>query len=313
MYNESVKREFLKTKGDSASSYESLFEKVSKYEELLQSDICTLSASDIQLIIDDIVGLRSSSSTRLYFLKDYVRWCINNGIPGACDGIMSVNQLGISKILSQMVSGPKHMQQYMDALFVPEASCTVDCIYRCYLWLAFSGMSEEEIMCVKTTDVDFNDMVVRYNDMEYPIYKEAFIAFKVCAESRIFVWINPNGKDSIHTRVPGDILLRGYRATPSYKTIRSELSKHAKNAIASQRTKQSISYFRAWLSGVFYRMYEAELQGMPVDFNQTAQMHMEGKEFALNNRLTLNGVRNKISQAYLIDYKRWKSAYHADK
>lgn len=312
MYNENVKREYLKSK-ENPLPYEYVFEAISKYEEEWQADICTRSEEDIQMIIDDIVGLRAISRVRVSLLKDYVQWCIENGVPGACNGMLTVNKLGVSKILSQMVSSPSHLQKYLNSLFVPEGSCTVDCIYRCYLWLAYGGMSESDIMLVKTTDVDFDNMVVRFNGVEYPIYQEAYITLKICAESRIFIYINPKGgKDIIYTRMPGNMLLRGYKAAASYKTIRSEISRHSKDAIISGKTKQSVSYFRAWLSGIFYRMYEAELQGMPVNFTYTAERFMEGKNFSLSGRNTLNGKRNQIAKEYLADYQRWKSAYYSD-
>lgn len=313
MYNEGVKREFLKSKAENSSPYEYVFEAISKYEEKWQADICTRSEEDIQMIIDDIVGLRVISTVRVRMLKEYVQWCIDNNIPGACSGMLTVNKFGISKILSQMVSSPQHLQKYLNALFEPEVGCTVDCIYRCYLWLAYGGMPESDIMLVKTTDVDFDNMVVRFNGVEYPIYQEAYFTLKICADSRIFVYINPKGgKDTIYTRVPGNKLLRGYKADPSYKTIRSEISRHSKDATISGKTKQSVSYFRAWLSGVFYRMYESELQGMPANFDYTAERYMEGKTFALSGRNTLNGKRNQISKEYLADYQRWKSAYYPD-
>lgn len=312
MYNENVKREYLKSK-ENPLPYEYVFEAISKYEEEWQADICTRSEEDIQMIIDDIVGLRAISKVRVSILKDYVQWCIENGIPGACNGMLTVNKLGVSKILSQMVSSPSHLQKYLNSLFVPEGSCTVDCIYRCYLWLAYGGMSESDIMLVKTTDVDFDNMVVRFNGVEYPIYQEAYITLKICAESRIFIYINPKGgKDIIYARMPGNMLLRGYKAAASYKTIRSEISRHSKDAIISGKTKQSVSYFRAWLSGIFYRMYEAELQGMPVDFTYTAERFMKGKNFSLSGRNTLNGKRNQIAKEYLADYQRWKTAYYSN-
>lgn len=289
-----------------------LFEAVSKYEEAWRADICTRSTEDIQGIIDDIVGLRVKSMTlRVNILKDYTRWCIKNNISGATDGMLQIHELGLSKVATRTVANPLHLQRYLNSIFDPEEKQSVDCTYRCYLWLAFGGMTEDDIMLVRSENVDFTDMVVQFSNRKYPIYREALTAFKICATSATLNYVNPKGKTIIYNRVDGDLLLRGYKALPSYKTIRSELSHHSHDAIESGKTTQSISYYRAWLSGIFYRMFEWECMGNQVDFMSTAGEYMKGRVFKLDSgRNTLEAKQRQIAKDYLNDYERWKKVYH---
>ncbi len=311
MYNEELKMRYLDVKNPNDAPTKLVFEAISKYEEAWHADICTRSKEDIQEIIDNIVGMRSSSFLqRVNILKDYVRWCLEQGVPGATDGMLHISQAGLGKIALQTVGSPLHLKRYLNCLFKPDSE-GVDCIYKSYLWLAYSGMRESDITKVETNCVDFDKMIIKFNGDEYPIYKESIQPLEVCAQSPTLVY-EDDIRYKIYQRVEGNLLLRGYRAVPSYKTIRSELSRHIKRAIESNKTKQSISYFRAWISGVFYRTYEAECAGIPPDFSYVAQEHMINKEYAINEEAKWIAKRSSLAKGYLSDYNRWKAVYYAN-
>lgn len=319
MYNEVLKKKFINDYSDSISVRKScvaVFEVLSKHEEAWGSDLCTKTAKELEPALNDIFGLRIYGRvTRLAILRAYSKWCLENNIEGACDGIMHVNIGDDSAIKEQMVNSPLHLEKYMDSLFNTEPVGTMDDVYRCFLWLAFGGCPEEETVQITINDVDFDNMVVRSDHSgiirEYPIYRESLRAFRNCVELDQFVYFHPNyTKEIVRQRVPGKQLLRGIKTEGQIKLIRVELSKRAREARAAGKTAQRISYYRAWLSGVFYRMHELELVGIEPDFSGVASDFMKGKTYRLSSGRNLIGAKQRrIAKEYKEDYERWKIAF----
>ena len=314
MYNEELKTRFVRqytTSTNTAKMCEAVFNLFEPHEHTWNADLCTKSAEDLQPIVDSIAGLRARSSlSRIIMLKDYVKWCIGVArVPGACDGMLKINTIGLDKIRRQTVASPLHLQKYLSDIFAPESDHSTDNIYRCYYWLAYGGVPEEDILKIKCSDVDLGNMVVHYNDTEIPIYREAIAAFKNCAELEQFVYNHPNYTKTVwKDRVDGDTLLRGIRANPSVYSIRVETSKRAK--IHEEKTALRLSYFRVWISGIFYRIYERELIGEDPDFSAVADAKMKGKTYKLDSgRNTREAKKRKIINDYKEDYQRWKLAF----
>lgn len=317
MYNEALKTEFISeySKGDIAIARLSntVFGITEPFEEQWGADICTRSTEELQPVVDHMIGLRGRSKMgKITVLRDYVKWCISKQVPGACDGMLKVGTEGLEKIRRQMVANPLGLQAYLDALCEPEKMRTMDNIYRCYYWLAYAGLSEEDILQVKTSDVDFTTLTIRYNDLEYPMYRESLPAFKNCVTLNSFVYKNPLYSKVIdRDRVPGDLLIRGVKQQPSSKTLRVELSRRANKAVNERHTTTlRLSHFRVWLSGLFYQMYEREKAGYPVDFLDAARRFSNGKEYNLkSSRNTQDAIVRRIATEYLNDYQRWKMAF----
>lgn len=314
MYNEDLKTRFVKqytTSIHTAKNCETVFGLFEPYELIWNDDLCTRSAEELQPIVDSIAGFRARSGlVRIIMLKDYVKWCINVAkVPGACDGMLKITTTGLDKIRKQTVASPLHLQKYLDIVFTKESEKTVENIYRCYYWLAYAGMKEEDTLNVKSSDVDFENMVIHFGDTEFPIYREAIAAFKNCAELSQFVYNHPNYTRTVwKDRVDGDSLLRGVRSAPSIYSIRSETSKRAK--LKEEESGMRLSYFRVWISGVFYRAYERELIGEEPKFHNVAGERMRGKTYKLESgRNTVDAKRRKIASDYSEDYQRWKLAF----
>lgn len=243
-------------------------------------------------------------------LKDYVKWCIGVAkVPNACDGMLQITTVGLDKMRHQTVASPLHLQKYLDTICSPDSDKATDSIYRCYYWLAYGGVAEEDILKVKCSDVDFGNMVVHYNGTEIPIYREALAAFKNCAELTQFVYNHPNYTKTVwKERVDGDTLVRGVRSNISLYSMRVEISRRAK--MNEEKTGLRLSYFRTWISGVFYRAYERELIGDTPDFSAVAAAKMEGKVYKLESgRNTQESKKRKVVKDYMEDYQRWKLAF----
>lgn len=317
MYNEDLKTKFVQgyTKSISTANVcNTIFNAVEKYEREWGADICTQDENVLQPIIEELVGFRARSKyMRLIILKDYVKWCMAMGVPGACDGMLKINTIGLEKIKQQTISSPAHLENYLNEICEPVEEKTTDNIYRCYYWLAFAGIKEEDILNVRCSDVDFSRMVVRYNDTEVPIYREAVQAFKNCTELTQFVYKHPNySADKIvwKDRAPGDTVVRGVRAQASLKAMRVELSRRSKNKRDDGMTDLKLSYYRVWISGVFHRTYENEQMGIEPDFSSIVSQQLEGKTYKLDSgRNTQEAKKRQLAHDYFEDYQRWKLAY----
>lgn len=314
MFNEEQKIRFIRSYTSSintANVATNVFNGFESYESAWSADLCTRTADELQPIIDEILGLRSKSRwMTLSILKEYAKWCMMMKVPGACDGMLHIEVSGLDKIRKQMVSSPLHLQMYLDKVFVDESEETIDNIYRCYFWMAFGGISEEDTLFIKNSDVDLEQMLIRYNNTSAPIYREALPAFKNAMQLQSFVYLHPNYSESIRRdRVAGEELMRGIKAVTKTMTIRSSLSRRSAEAIKAGRTEQQLSFYRVWLSGLFYRIYERERAGVPVDFSEAAVSFMEGKTYVLCGREKIKHKQNRIERDYMEDYQRWKLAF----
>lgn len=314
MYNAEQKSRFSKEYTESISVREacySAFSAFEKYELEWDADLCTKSTEVLQPIVDELTGLRTKSiQLRLTIYQEYVRWCIKKNVPGACDGMLHVDSSGLSKMRKQTVKNPKHLQKYLDDICDKENEKTVDNTIRCYYWLAYSGMDEHDIFQVRTCDVDFENMLIHFHGNDYTIYLESIQAFRNCVFSHQFLFNHPNyGADKIvfRDRVDGDILIRGIRSVPSISSMRAELSRRSKRFVDEGKTSLHLSYYRVWISGVFYRMYESELAGAAPDFSGFVEQITAGKTYKLDSgRNTIEAKQRKIAAEYMMDYNRWK-------
>ena len=314
MYNEELKKRFIRDYTGSLNTANvavTIFNAAEKYEIRWNADLCTRSAEELQPMIDDIVGLRSKSRwMTLIILKEYVKWCIAMKVPGACDGMMHIEAVGLDKVKHQMVSSPLHLQRFMDSIFDPESEETIDNIYRCYFWMAYGGIDEEDTIAIRKSDVNFQKMYIQYKSTSIPIYREAVPAFRNAVMLDSFVYKHPNySKDIRRNRVQGDTIMRGIKAATKTFTMRATLSKRNIKAIEEGKTDLQLSFYRVRMSGLFYRVYEMERAGISPNFSEAALRVMDGKTYSLKGREKLEHKQNRIEKDYMEDYERWKLAF----
>lgn len=317
MYNEELKNKYINqytTNQSTRNVCRAVFNAFEESEKVWGADLCTRSDEELQPIIDKIMGFRERSKwMRLIILKDYVKWCIVNNVDGACDGMLHITQVGLEKVRIQTVPNPRKLQEYLNAICHPEEMKTTDNIYRCYYWLAYAGMDEEDIFNVKISDVNFDDMTVNYprKATQVPIYREAIKAFKNCVELDRFLYLHPNydNDDTWKERVEGDTLIRGVGKPITLLSMRSGLSRRSKKM--EDYTPLRLSYYRVWISGIFYRMREDEINSSAdVDFGDIVADLMEGKTYKLDTgRNTMAAKQRQLERDYEIDYQRWKLAW----
>lgn len=313
MYNEDQKRKFILsyTKSiNTATIAETVFNVTEEFERKWNADICTKSEEEVMPAVTKASGLRlKSNDIRFAILRQYSKWCIQQGIAGACDGLQKIREIGLDKIREQTIANPKHLQDYLDVICEPEEKQSTDNIVRCYCWLAYSGVEEDDILDIKCSDVDLQNRVIRYEKgfNEIKIYDEAFKAFKNCAELDEFLFIHPKF-ETYRKRVPGDTLVRGIRDLPTVKSMRVELSRKAKRYENELQLK--LSYKRIRISGIFYRMLIEETNGHEPNFMPLIVYERDGKEYNLSHsRNTQEAKLRELERNYLTDYERWKKAW----
>ena len=317
MYNEELKTRYIvdSTKSiKTANNIKAVFNATTKYEKELGSDICTMSAQELQPIIDNILGIRSNSKyAQIAILKEYFKWCRLNNYPGAGDGIANITIVGLGKVRKQMVSNPRHLQEYLDALYEKETEETLDNVYRCYLWMAYMGIKEDDALEIKSSDVDLSNMIINHNETEFLIYREALPAFRNAVELKTFNYIHPGYKAKVikRDRVDGDTILRGVKTGVSKQTIRVVVSNKHLTAEKNGRkgTNQNLSYSRIQLSGLFYSMAELERAGLPISFSSIAVSDTDGKAYSFGERESIKQRQNRKERNYQRDYEQWKLAF----
>ena len=198
----------------------------------------------------------------------------------------------------------------MDSIFDPESEETIDNIYRCYFWMAYGGIDEEDTIAIRKSDVNFQRMYIQYKSTSIPIYREAVPAFRNAVMLDSFVYKHPNySKDIRRNRVQGDTIMRGIKAATKTFTMRATLSKRNIKAIEEGKTDLQLSFYRVRMSGLFYRVYEMERAGISPNFSEAALRVMDGKTYSLKGREKLEHKQNRIEKDYMEDYERWKLAF----
>jgi len=315
MYNSEVKQRFIQAqqyKPSSRKNVVQVFNSIEKYEQEWGADLCTRSAEELQPVIDQIAGLhRRSADNTLSMLRCYFKWCKSMDIPGArVDELKKVKIAGLDKMKAQMVSGPVHLQQYLDAVYDAVDEETVDIVYRCYFWMAFGGINEKDTILIRNDQVDFDRMVIKYHSGDVPIYREAVLAFKKAATLTDFRH-NHGTYENRWNRVPGDTLMRGVKTSGKALNIRSAVNRNNRKAKKEEDTEQRLSFTRVRRSGLFYRIYEMERTGLPMDFADAALRVLGEKNYAKREDETRQEMERRIKRELESDYDRWIMAFYA--
>lgn len=323
MYNEEQKSAFIAshTSSDKTTALiVQIFNWFEPYEIDWQCDLSQQTTEILQPVVNELTGVRTKSTELiLIILKEYVKWCGRNGFE-VSRGIFDVRINTIDKIQSQMVASPLHLKSILDKceFDLPEKE-TVDVTYRVFLWMAFAGLDDKDAIRVTTADVDLQNLRINFEGHSYEIYKECREDFQKACHLSDFLYEHPNYSIR-RDRAEGNIIMRGFRSpTVDLKTLRplinKKLGSEDTNAHGETKSRQKsrLSYKRIYLSGVFYRAYERERAGIPVDFSDVVAIEMQRKEkvkqYTVTKTRTLQVIANMLEKEYLADYEKWKCAF----
>ena len=318
MYNADQKKQFILnyTKTDSTrKACVALFNALEPMEESWGADISTVGANSAKEAIENVVGMRMDSITqRLAILRKYAQWCLDNNKEGARGDLLIVKIDSEAKMRKQTVKNPKHLQAYLNAICSPESEQKADNVIRCYFWLAYAGLDEEDALRVNSKDVDLARMIITLDGREYVLPRESRAAISNCKTLKSFRFDHPNytaNSPVERNRAAGEKILRGVRSEPTSNVIRSVASRAARIAERNNKTDLRLSYFRVWLSGLFYRIYEDDVAGI-IDVHAAFVSYAEEEERRKNPELDMTDKAQRtkvlhVANTYFRDYKRWKA------
>ena len=319
MYNSEQKERFIKqyttSEGNRKFCY-SMFQLTEKSELEYGKDVCCFDKNEATKLLESVAGIRKSvKASRVAVLRKYVRWCVDNDMPGASGDLLLVKVTGIENIQKKMLSNPRMLEQRLHSLFDEgqsdyEIEYNINNIYKAYYWLAYMGVPENEILEIRETDVDFAYMMIRCNGLNYPLYPESVPVFKSCMLPK-FLYVHTNYVSELDWRCDGDVLLRGFNKVNSVMSMRSTLSRIAKKRIDNGKEEIRLSYVRVYLSGIFFRKYQSEISGYEVDFRNEAieLVATRDKNRGIEPDKEYEIRIQHANREYLDDYHRWKIAF----
>lgn len=308
MYNEDRKMRFLTEMRSSVDFGKSVFNTIEPCEQENNKDLCELTADILQPIVNIKFGSRTrTTDSTIAFLRSYVGWCKEQGYPTRSD-VYDLKIYMDEKMKRMMIASPVHLESILNKIFEPVTSETVDCLYRCYLWMGFAGIEEAETIEITVDEIDFDTMTIEHGGKSYEIYREAVPAFKMACNATEFRYVNPNyaeeKRGGYRNRYSGEYLLRGIRSAQiKLSTLRAVVGKNLK--------KEDIetSYGKIRLSGLFYKTYEMERFGEPVNFDAYVVERIGKMDRHYNRNYTRNKLANAIRRDIEDDYGCWKAAF----
>ena len=314
MYNEEQKNAFIQEAVVSESTRKSavnVMTAIAPFEEKAGRDIALWESEDLLSVLESVCGLRTRSKySKLAIITNYRKWCAAKGFEGAKGDTPDLSDLNTDKIKTMLVRSPAHLQQCLDIVFDPESDETQDNVYRCFFWLAYGGMDEATIHKLTSKDVNFEYMEAKYGSEVAILYRHSLQAVRNCVRLKSFLYRNEsytNKKEIRRDRVPGEELLRGVRGTPSMMNFRMQLSRKLAEKRTDKEQTAPLTYTRVWLSGVFYRIYEAEQAGIAPDFHAIAMDSPGGKKvLAGESKADPKTALQAIAKDFRTDYNRWK-------
>lgn len=318
MYDQEFKMKFISyyTKSESLiQRCKKLFEVFEPYEKEWNADLHTRHIDDIRPILNEIIGFRYQSRyLYINIVKQYALWCSSvehiNNVPHDLLNINAEDFENLEKLRQMMVANPTHLQKILDDFLTPESDQNIDNVYRCYCWLAFSGIDEDDMLNVKCSDVDFDNMAIHFNGADYPIYRESIPALRNCAVLDKFVHSHPRytKKTIINDRIAGDTLIRGVNKRFTKPLIANSFCRRLRKC---REDGFSPSYHRLRISGIFYRIHEKE-PIEPPDFNALASSMMNDKKCKTvlePGTKRFRDIKSSSARNLKRDYERWKKVF----
>lgn len=245
----------------------------------------------------------------------YVRYLVENGfLPEHQEELLS--SITYEEIVSSIDNGEwvrfhRGLNTLRDAIH-KTAKAPMVCDETIYdpqaviLYLAWYGLSEEEILDYLKSDVKDDGIVIRGKKTEIPLdILQVFTRFR---DSSGYFQISRGSVEAFHKYAFSPYLLRTERADRfNVKMLRAAVSRF--NTISEK--KYSLSYTVVYQSGVFNRAYQMECDGFQINLNHIDVViralcpdFPEGK-----NSLNLTPAERSAVLNRLRDYEIYKKLY----
>lgn len=294
-----------------AVKIENIFNRIEHLEESYNKDVCAMTADEFAEVLKFICGVTHSTGERmLAFLRDYIKWCVEVKAPDVNSDLLSVDYDQEDNVRKGMYKSPAHLHETLEKIFYPVDLQSMHNIYRGYIWLAYMGLHPQEIETIEKTSVDFSrNIVVSETGARY-IYMEAIPTFLSCVHQTDFRYdnnIKARGGTYFRERPTSPLLLSRLKLGVNCKEIANSMAA----VLRSKKATSSFRFDRLHLSGVFYRMYQREVEdGLPVDFRLFAEEEVRIKRMYQRGITEDYAVISKTACLYKQDYNNWKAAFN---
>lgn len=269
MYNQDIKNQFIsfyhdggrmKSSVDKASA---AFRLAEPFEARERKDLCAMSREQVERMISDGFLAGRSFFTMFSILRQYVRWCVENGVGGASTDFLRVSVPGLEKVRRQEVFSDLDLNRRLDEVYGADRhgqSCEV---YRLYAWFAWARIDPSDVTEITKEQFDKTGLSVKLRDRKLllsPLARETAVFL---AESDSFAVENHVYKTL--PRVPGTILLRNNRGIPTADSLKRRFAADFADARKSGRTKSSLTYESIAASSFYQTLYRYECAGADPD------------------------------------------------
>ena len=329
LYNKEIKEQFILENARSAWSrdmYTSVLENISEIERQHQMDAAQM---DLSLLLSEISFSQFIPNAAKHqheaTAEKYVKWARKHidSFKNVSNDEKSVEEIpGYGKF----VRNPKHLAITLERVFPQPELNTIQHVYRAYLWLAFSGLREEDAAKVESWNLDFDAMEIQLDGRKYPIYAESVYDLRaVCVANTI----NENiGRKKVvikeSPRADGYSILRGFETDNDIlitikNTHRTAVSKYFRKAKEKDIIKQDLvcydlTYLNAYYSGIFFRMRELEELGIEPDFSKISDrdydLYDEKHGYLVTPVYSERVKRTRKKNDLKAKYRNWKRIFN---
>lgn len=317
MYNENLKLKFVSTIENQHSQEICLstFKRVNKYEDMFEKDICEMSKSEISEVLNNLVLIRGGTTNKgsqINILENYVKWCIENNIDNSNENIFNVVIDPSEKIKEVMVKNPEQLDFILNAVFKPVNKNTIDNVYRCAIWLLYSGIKKDDLSNIKEEHFDLKNMRINYESKTYKLYLQSIDSIESCINLKEFNIIHPSYVDKygIDTRFDGDSILRTTTGNIKPNVLQQLINRKINAAVKNGVSVPHLKVDKIRLSGIFYRAYEYESMGVPMDFSSVVADEISNKKYTTSKRNTMKTIILDRAREYMAEFQRWKSVFY---
>ena len=317
MYNDERTLRFMAEMGMSARKdvwATATFNNVSLMEEELGRDLAEFTADEVgeALVTTGIVS-SATIMNRIPLIVRYKKWCSEQGFDAVqvLSGDIHVDMT--DNIRDTMVYAPSELAWLLDKAFPYDSAHSSRCVYRAYLWLGFAGMYPEDAASVRVHDVDLKHGMVFFGRQSYVIPDEGIRDVTLACRAKVFTRVI-NGGTATFERDDGDRVLRG-------RKLKKEISIHDYVRSTLRPTIQlgfkqigynGMSFLRIRKSGIFHRMFSAEVRGLAINFSPVAFDDYAAGNYKESKTNPKQKVVRKLMLAYEKDYIAWKKAFRKE-
>ena len=322
MYNQKQKEDYIdyylensliKDLENERKRYIAGFNRLGKYEKKFDVDLADADCETYVNIISPL--LRKSKqykNTVVTMYKKYIDWCILTGKTNNTENFLegfSVTKIDNSAIVeSNMLKDESELKKYTDIAYKDEIEDGVHILYISCLHLFFHGISMNELLDIKESDVDLiektiilHDRVINMSDLCVSVVRDLMSIDGYQREGRSV------GEDLMIVFLKkadtGHLIATSSENRENIKLyIRQNISKFNLNYRNITGKNLFLSVSSIIKSGIFYRIYEKEIKGEDFDFDEYI------KHFT-RSKLTMPARDTKIKNAN-IEYEEWKNTFY---